>query len=91
MAPHREFGIQINLVERGDRAKEPVGNRNAGILYGLGNLLENAVDYAKKEVTVTVTHTPAIVSVVIEGRRRRLCAGYSQPHRRALCDEAPEG
>lgn len=66
MAPHREFGIQINLVERGDRAKEPVGNRNAGILYGLGNLLENAVDYAKKEVTVTVTHTPAILSVVIE-------------------------
>ena len=54
MAPHREFGIQINLVEKGDRASEPVGNRNAGILYGLGNLLENAVDYAKKEVTVTV-------------------------------------
>ncbi|WP_307233083.1 ActS/PrrB/RegB family redox-sensitive histidine kinase [Pararhizobium capsulatum] len=66
MAPHREFGIQINLVEIGDRAHEPVGNRNAGILYGLGNLLENAVDYAKKEVTVTVAHTPDVVSVVIE-------------------------
>ena len=66
MAPHREFGIRINLVEKGERASEPVGNRNAGILYGLGNLLENAVDYAKTEVTVTVAHTPEIVSVTIE-------------------------
>lgn len=66
MAPHREFGIHINLVEKGDRAKEPVGNRNAGILYGLGNLLENAVDYAKKEVTVTVEHTADRVKVTIE-------------------------
>ncbi|MBK5570522.1 ActS/PrrB/RegB family redox-sensitive histidine kinase [Ensifer sp. SSB1] len=66
MAPHREFGIHINLVEKGDRTTEPVGNRNAGILYGLGNLLENAVDYAKKEVTVTVVHTTDRVKVTIE-------------------------
>jgi two-component system sensor histidine kinase RegB len=66
MAPHREFGIRINLVEIGERSAEPVGNRNAGILYGLGNLLENAVDYAKSEVTVTVRHTPETVTVTIE-------------------------
>lgn len=65
MAPHREFGIHINLVEKGDKASEPVGNRNAGILYGLGNLLENAVDYAKKQVTVTVEHTAEHVKVTI--------------------------
>ncbi|WP_457581812.1 ActS/PrrB/RegB family redox-sensitive histidine kinase [Ensifer canadensis] len=65
MAPHREFGIHINLVEKGDKASEPVGNRNAGILYGLGNLLENAVDYAKQEVTVTVEHTAEHVKVTI--------------------------
>ncbi|PLT84001.1 two-component sensor histidine kinase [Sinorhizobium medicae] len=52
MAPHREFGIEIELKEQGERATEPVGIRNAGILYGLGNLLENAVDYARKKVTV---------------------------------------
>ena len=66
VAPHREFGIKIKLVERGDRAHEPVGTRNAGILYGLGNLLENAVDYAKEEVTVTVAHDADRVSVIIE-------------------------
>ncbi len=66
MAPHREFGIEIKLVEKGDRAGEPVGARNAGILYGLGNLLENAVDYARKAVTVTVEHTAERVKVTIE-------------------------
>ncbi|MCA1493403.1 ActS/PrrB/RegB family redox-sensitive histidine kinase [Sinorhizobium alkalisoli] len=66
MAPHREFGIEIKLVEKGDRAGEPVGTRNAGILYGLGNLLENAVDYARKAVTVTVEHTAERVRVTIE-------------------------
>ncbi|HXV28882.1 MAG TPA: ActS/PrrB/RegB family redox-sensitive histidine kinase [Sinorhizobium sp.] len=66
MAPHREFGIEIKLIEKGDRASEPVGTRNAGILYGLGNLLENAVDYAREAVTVTVEHTAERVQVTIE-------------------------
>ncbi|MDX0422847.1 ActS/PrrB/RegB family redox-sensitive histidine kinase [Sinorhizobium medicae] len=66
MAPHREFGIEIELKEQGERATEPVGIRNAGILYGLGNLLENAVDYARKKVTVTTEHTPERVRVTIE-------------------------
>ncbi|RVP79543.1 sensor histidine kinase [Sinorhizobium meliloti] len=66
MAPHREFGIEIELKEQGGRASEPVGIRNAGILYGLGNLLENAVDYARKKVTVTTEHTAERVRVTIE-------------------------
>lgn len=66
LAPHREFGIRLNLVENGERQSEPVGNRNPGILYGLGNLLENAVDHAREEVTITVGHTPERVTIVIE-------------------------
>lgn len=66
LAPHREFGIRLNLVEEGGRDGEPVGNRNPGILYGLGNLLENAVDHAREAVTVTVNHTPDKVTIVIE-------------------------
>ncbi|MFC3073870.1 ActS/PrrB/RegB family redox-sensitive histidine kinase [Shinella pollutisoli] len=65
-APHREFGIRIRLVETDGRAGEPVGNRNPGILYGLGNLLENAVDHAREEVTVTVSHAGERVRIVIE-------------------------
>jgi two-component system sensor histidine kinase RegB len=65
-APHREFGIDINVVEESPRADEPISRRNAGILYGLGNLIENAVDYAKSEVTVRVHHDRDIVRITIE-------------------------
>ncbi len=52
VAPHRDFGIAIKL-EAGERfGPEPVGRRNPGVIYGLGNLVENAVDFARETVTV---------------------------------------
>ncbi len=66
IAPHREFGIRLELIEKSGRAGEPVGQRNPAILYGLGNLIENAVDYARSKVTVTVEHTVQEVIVTIE-------------------------
>jgi two-component system, sensor histidine kinase RegB len=52
IAPHRDFGISISL-EPGDRVgPEPVGRRNPGVIYGLGNLVENAVDFARENVTL---------------------------------------
>ena len=65
-APHREFGIAIEVIERSPRADEPMGRRNAGIIYGLGNLVENAVDYAKSKVTVTSMHDKDKVTIMIE-------------------------
>ena len=56
----------MELIERSGRDGEPIGNRNPGILYGLGNLIENAVDYAREKVTVTVEHNRDKVSIVIE-------------------------
>ncbi|AVA19751.1 ActS/PrrB/RegB family redox-sensitive histidine kinase [Rhizobium sp. LEGMi198b] len=66
IAPHREFGIKLELIEKSPRLGEPVLNRNAGIMYGLGNLIENAVDYARKKVTVTVEYNPDTLTIVIE-------------------------
>lgn len=66
MAPHREFGIKLRLVEKSERSGEPVGLRNAGIIYGLGNLLENAVDYARESVTITTQHDAQYVRVIVE-------------------------
>lgn len=66
VAPHREFGIKLNLVEKAPRKGEPVTERNAGMMYGLGNLVENAVDYARQEVTVTVEHDQEKVRITIE-------------------------
>ena len=66
LAPHRAYGIAIEVIEKSPRAGEPVGIRNAGILYGLGNLVENAVDYAREKVTVRVEHTAETVTIEIE-------------------------
>ncbi|TCL73136.1 ActS/PrrB/RegB family redox-sensitive histidine kinase [Rhizobium sp. BK251] len=66
IGPHREFGITVELVEKSPRRGEPVPNRNAGIMYGLGNLVENAVDYARSKVIVTVEYDSERVVVVIE-------------------------
>ncbi|SIR29655.1 two-component system, sensor histidine kinase RegB [Rhizobium sp. RU35A] len=65
-APHRQFGITLDVIEPSGRAGEPVGQRNAGILYGLGNLIENAVDFARQKVTVTVEHDADKVAITIE-------------------------
>lgn len=66
MAPHRNFGISLKLNETSDQSIEPVGFRNAGIIYGLGNLIENAVDFATKEVLVDVRYDRSDVIVTIE-------------------------
>lgn len=66
IAPHREFGIAIAVAFRDTDLPEPVGRRNPGILFGLGNLIENAVDFANSEVIVTVSHNRERVEIAIE-------------------------
>jgi len=51
-APHRDFGISIRLAPGDRQGPEPVGRRNPGVIYGLGNLVENAVDFAKGAVVI---------------------------------------
>ncbi|SDU44928.1 ActS/PrrB/RegB family redox-sensitive histidine kinase [Stappia sp. ES.058] len=50
--PCRAFGIEIAVDMQGE-GDEPVGMRNPAIHYGLGNILENAVDFARSAVTIT--------------------------------------
>ena len=52
IAPHRDFGIAIRLAPGERIGPEPVGHRNPGVIYGLGNLVENAVDFAAGVVTL---------------------------------------
>ncbi len=52
VAPHRNFGVEIDVALASERQSEPTGARNPAILYGLGNLLENAVDFARERVEV---------------------------------------
>ncbi|MBI3434610.1 MAG: ActS/PrrB/RegB family redox-sensitive histidine kinase [Proteobacteria bacterium] len=65
VAPHRHFGIAIEVNLSSDRAGEPVGARNLSILYGLGNILENAVDFARERVVVTAVWDERDVAVTV--------------------------
>lgn len=64
-APHRDFGISIKLRPGERIGPEPVGRRNPGVIYGLGNLVENAVDFARNSVTVRWNWNEAAVSFLI--------------------------
>jgi two-component system sensor histidine kinase RegB len=64
VAPHRNFGIDIN-VSLPQRSGPPMGARNPAMLYGLGNILENAIDYAQARVEVTADWTDEDVAVTI--------------------------
>ena len=65
VAPHRNFGVTIDVTAPDDRSAEPVGARNPAILYGLGNLLENAVDFAGDRVAVEAQWSKDDVAVTI--------------------------
>ena len=65
VAPHRNFGVAINVALAPGDAAEPVGGRNPAILYGLGNLLENAVDFARERVDVAASWSGEDVAVTI--------------------------
>src|SRR6267154_5042732 len=52
VAPHRDFGVAIKVRIAVAGTSEPVGTRNPAILHGVGNILENAVDFARTTVEV---------------------------------------
>jgi two-component system sensor histidine kinase RegB len=65
VAPHRNFGISIDVAVPEIRAHEPAAARNPAILYGLGNIIENAVDFARARVMVNAEWTEDEVGVSI--------------------------
>ncbi len=65
VAPHRNFEVAINVALSAGDLAEPVGGRNPAILYGLGNLLENAVDFADERVEVAASWSGQDVAVTI--------------------------
>jgi two-component system sensor histidine kinase RegB len=65
VAPHRNFGIEIDIVLPPERADEPIAPRNPALLYGLGNLVENAVDFAKTRVEVAARWSAREIALTI--------------------------
>jgi two-component system, sensor histidine kinase RegB len=69
VAPIRgpDVTIDITMAGNGSAAQtpEPVFRRNPAIAYGLANLLENAVDFAEKKVSIVAQWSPAKISLRI--------------------------
>lgn len=51
-------------------AAEPVGHRRPGVIYGIGNIIENAVDFAKSQVVVSAmwNAVDVVVTITDDGR-----------------------
>jgi len=70
-APYRMSMVTVEIAARPSEAmlsaaaREPVGERRPAIAYGLGNLLENAVDFAEARVEVDARWTAAQVSITV--------------------------
>ena len=101
VAPHRNFGVAIDVAVRSEHGNEPVGARNPAILYGLGNLLENAVDFAHERVEVLATWDDDSIDLTITDDgpgfspeiMDRIGEPYVTSRRRSLADsdEEPSG
>ncbi len=73
VAPHRLVAVPIevniavaeSVTPRSAAAQEPVAERNPGVLYGLGNLVENAIDFAASKVEVDARWSGDQVEIVI--------------------------
>jgi len=100
VAPHRDFGVDIKVRIAVAASAEPVGTRNPAILYGVGNILENAVDFARNAVEVNAWWNNETVEIVVSddgpGFAPDILKRIGQPYltRRRGSDEAlasPQG
>jgi two-component system sensor histidine kinase RegB len=62
--PLRGGEVEI-VVARGGEGPEPACRRNPGVIYGMENLVENAVDFAERRVEIAARWTASAVEIVI--------------------------
>ncbi len=70
-AAHRRSGITLDILtdaaiaDGGERCAEPVVPRSPEIIHGLGNLIENAVEFARSRVEIRVWWNGSDVGVTV--------------------------
>ncbi|MCR4283456.1 MAG: ActS/PrrB/RegB family redox-sensitive histidine kinase, partial [Bauldia sp.] len=81
---YRAFAAAIVVTPPKGRGPEPVGRRNPAIVQGLVNLVENAVDFAEREVTVGTEWSDDEVVITIAddgpGFSREIVARIGEPY-----------
>jgi two-component system sensor histidine kinase RegB len=72
--PYKSAAIRIEITARPSAVRtgaaspdgrEPIGERRPGVIFGLGNLIENAVDFARERVEVTAQWDDAEVLITV--------------------------
>ncbi|MEM1287273.1 MAG: ActS/PrrB/RegB family redox-sensitive histidine kinase [Pseudomonadota bacterium] len=64
-APHSMFDIEITVGAHGEGA-QPRIRSNPALTYGVGNLIENAVDFARRRVKITGGWDETTISICVE-------------------------
>jgi two-component system sensor histidine kinase RegB len=68
-APYRGYGTKIIISAAPESgipaADEPGGERRPGVLYGISNLVENAVDFARETVEIKAAWSDREVAITI--------------------------
>lgn len=62
--PERSFDVEIEVTRSGEGA-EPFCRRSPGLIYGLGNLLDNASDFARTRVSMIARWSEELVTIDI--------------------------
>ncbi|MBV6657088.1 MAG: ActS/PrrB/RegB family redox-sensitive histidine kinase, partial [Devosiaceae bacterium] len=65
VAPHRPFSVPIDIEAHGE-GPEPLVRANAALSYGVGNLVENAADFANAQVRILGSWDQNSVSIRID-------------------------
>ena len=65
IAPYAEGDIAIDIKVGEHSGPEPADRRNPAILYGIGNIIENAVDFSRSKVTVKASWSDDYVTIEI--------------------------
>ena len=72
--PYKSAAIRIEITAQPSTGRngstltdrrEPIGERRPGVIFGLGNIIENAVDFARELVEVSALWDEAEVSITI--------------------------
>ena len=102
-AAYRASGKRIQITagpalgSEGPAATEPVGERRPGVIYGLGNIIENAIDFAVQTVSIDARWSGSDVVVTIAddgpGFAAELMDTIGEPYvtTRRLEDEGEDG
>ncbi len=64
-APYRAAGIHVIYATTTSTGEEPEVARSPEIMHGLGNLIQNAIQFARREVSVAIAWDEAVIGVEI--------------------------